>query len=157
MATRRRGGSFHEDINGSSYENDNGVQFLTPYFHEAGGPEPLDLSKLRLDLDPDVDEEEEEEEEEDEERMYSRGRSRSRSVHEYDDNSAQYIPHVVDGEEHSLSNTAESIMMRNAQNHAQHNNNNVNTCAINGKAERSGPLQHREVVALQKVSSFFEC
>lgn len=145
MATRRRGGSFHEEIHGQ-YDNDSGIHFMTPYYHGDSGPEPLDLSKLRLDLDPDGDEEEEEEdEEEDEERAYSRGRSRSRSVHEYDDDSSQYMPNSEDGDREP-SNSAESVMMRNAQNHSQQQNMN-NT----GKGERTGPLQHREVIALQKV------
>jgi hypothetical protein len=153
MATRRRGESFHEEINGA-YENDNAIHFMTPsYYHNDAGPEPLDLSKLKLDLDPDGDEEEEEEEEE-EERMYSRGRSRSRSVNEYDDNAAQYMPQSEDGVESEPSNSAESVMMRNAQNHAhqqQQQQQQAANGAVNGKGERTGPLQHREVVALQKV------
>lgn len=74
-------------------------------------------------------------EEEDEEELYTRGRSRSRSVHANDSGSDSFM--VNEGEDYSGSapETPQSEMVDDGR----------------GKAERTGPLQQREVVALQKV------
>lgn len=153
---RRRGSSFHEALDNGCQEDN--VQFLTPYYDEQG-PEPLDLSKLNLDLDCNGHEEDDDEEDADEEEIYNRGRSRSRSVHEYDADAAQYIPNEVAGEI-QLSNTAEGVIKLSHTIHQNTatatNTNNTNLLppppGVGGKTERTGPLQHREVVALQKVS-----
>jgi hypothetical protein len=153
MTGRRRGGSFHEEID-SPYGADLAIdiQFMTPnYQHDSTGPEPMD-TKLRLNLDGDLDDGEEEEGDEDDEESeqeederYSRGRSRSRSVNEYDDNANEYFPEGIDNpvEAH---NTAESIILR-----AGGGNEMPPLVPLNSKGERTGPLQSREVAALQKV------
>lgn len=145
---RRRGSSFHEGMDSEDQEDN--VQFITPYYDEHG-PEPLDLSKLNLDLDGNGGDDDEVDDVEDEEKIYSRGRSRSRSVHEYDADAAQYIPNEVDGEIQP-SNTAEGVMKLNHTIHQNNPNTAVLPPGVGVKTERTGPLQHREVVALQKVS-----
>jgi hypothetical protein len=143
-APRRRGGSFRQD------DDDDEVQFLTPACDE-GGPEPLDFSKLDLNLEDQGEEEyDEDEEERQQELIMTRGRSRSRSVHANDDNNS-YVP---DGIPKNKGLTPEAVQQ---QMDARKNG----TGGEKGptpptSVDRSGPLQHREVVALQKVSLFLE-
>jgi hypothetical protein len=117
--------------------------------------EPLDLSKIKLngigtdsgdfeyeDSENSADDYEEqgyEDDEDDEEDRFSRGRSRSRSVHSNDDDSGQLIPFSGQNPEDPNSTTSEE---------GGKNGNRGNNSAV---VERTGPLQHREVVALQKV------
>ncbi len=140
MQPRRRGGSFRE---GESEDGSNNIQFVTPYYDGHTGPEPLDLSKLRLDNmdseDNDSSEEEEEEEEEEEDENYVRGRSRSRSIHTNDSCSGFYILNEG-GQSDSSEPAADGCGDDGGKGQG-------------GKVERTGPLQHREVVALQKVMS----
>jgi hypothetical protein len=123
--TRRRGGSFHEQ------EDGNTVQFVTPYYE--GGPEPLDLSKLRLENMGEEDNDSGDDE--DEEEIYTRGRSRSRSIHANDSNAPVFIS-SESGQPPIPDNSAE---------------NSGDDSGKAGKVERTGPLQQKEIVALQKV------
>jgi hypothetical protein len=140
---RRRAGSFRQEDN----EEDD-VQFLTPHYNgDEGGPEPLDFSKLDLNQgdqgDDDLDEDEEERQQE---LIETRGRSRSRSVHANDDNTDSYIPDNIPKTKHGLSSEAIQEQLKKA---------GEKSPAPNAPVDRSGPLQHREVVALQKVSVYF--
>lgn len=141
--TRRRGGSFRLDFDNhdnSFREDDNApVQFITPYYESQDRPEPLDLSKLKLDniesgYSNENDQEDEDDEEAREEIIRTRGRSRSRSIHANDSNVTAYLPQL----EGQPNNTKDD----------QNNTNKIKP--RNGAAERSGPLPHREVAALQK-------
>lgn len=132
MQARRRGGSFHHDEGGEEKD----VQFVTPYY-EGHGPEPLDLSKLRLEnMGP--EDNDSSDEEEDEEELYTRGRSRSRSVHANDQDGSTYVANDREG------NSGPPELQSEHSDDASKNGA--------GKVERTGPLQHREVIALQKVS-----
>ena len=128
---RRRGGSFHADDDKTN--QDDSVQFVTPRY-EGGSdvPEPLDLSKMHLD-DDDDDLLEQDDSAEKEEEIYSRGRSRSRSVHENDSLG------VIPVSPHAISDN----QMANCSNGSSDGNAECN--------HRTGPLQHREVLALKKV------
>lgn len=144
MQARRRGGSFHQD---ESHQDN--VQFVTPYYEGNGGPEPLDLSKLRLDnMGP--EDNDSSSDEEDEEEIYTRGRSRSRSVHANDQDSGAYTMGDESGGYAGPPVPQSEIASEEGGKGG------------GGKVERTGPLQHREVVALQKVStpysaSFAQC
>jgi hypothetical protein len=137
---RRRSGSFHHDDD----EDNDDVQFLTPqYGGDDFGPEPVDFSKLNLDStdvpDYNGDDYSQEEEEEQEELIMGRGRSRSRSVHANDDDNESYIPEGV--------NVKHSVTPINPENIKLSDSENKKYIPV----DRTGPLQHREVVALQKV------
>jgi small GTP-binding protein len=137
---RRRSGSFHHDDD----EDNEDVQFLTPqYGGDDFGPEPVDFSKLNFDStdvpDYNGDEYSQEEEEEQEELIMGRGRSRSRSVHANDDDNESYIPEGV--------NVKHSVTPINPENIKLVDSENKKYVPV----DRTGPLQHREVVALQKV------
>lgn len=137
-APRRRCGSFRQE------DDEDEVQFLTPACDE-GGPEPLDFSKLDLNLeDQGEDEYDEDEEERQQELIMTRGRSRSRSVHANDDNS--YVP---DGIPKNKGLSPEAVQQ---QMDARKNVTGEKGPTPPVPVDRSGPLQHREVVALQKVN-----
>jgi hypothetical protein len=135
QTARRRSGSFHEDDD---------VQFLTPHY-EADGPEPLDLSKL--DLDAEDDDYDEDEEERQHEMLMTRGRSRSRSVHANDDNNNEYLPDTVEKPSTGPKTLTEEQLKEQLAAKTKSERPVVPLAA-----DRTGPLQHREVVALQKVS-----
>lgn len=112
--------------------------------------EPLDLTDIRLPgTDPlrsdsddsggsdEIEQQEYEEEEEDEESRFTRGRSRSRSMHSNDDD----IPAYPEGMTQSTEGGAVP----------PHPPRNTSENPVTPVTERTGPLAHREVVALQKV------
>lgn len=75
-------------------------------------------------------------EEEEDEEVFSRGRSRSRSMHANDDGvkASDLIPVTDDSNSDGVQSSTPST-------------------TVNKPVERTGPLQHREVVALKKVRS----
>lgn len=107
--------------------------FITPQYDAShSGDDALDVTQLNLEDDEDY---QEDENEEDEIERYSRQRSRSRSFNEHDDTPISNITHVDPNL--FVSNLAQP----------------VNDAAKKVEpAERSGPLQQREVLALKKVT-----
>ena len=88
---------------------------------------------------------------EDDEEIYSRGRSRSRSMHSCDESqNASTPPGGLD----NVTTTNNNISINNIViNSKSNDNSNSNTNSTPPRAvERTGPLQHREVVALKKVN-----
>lgn len=136
---RRRGGSFHVDDD--DVQGGDSVQFMTPYYEGGSdGPEPLDLSKICLD-DPNMYGKENHDDNEEEEQFYSRGRSRSRSVHE-NDSVVPVNPVTIGANDSQGINHGTAVDdYGNHPDGPKHNNDLI---------ERTGPLQHREVLALKK-------
>jgi hypothetical protein len=143
--TRRRGGSFRLDFDSHDHpyreEETAPVQFITPYYESQERPEPLDLSRLKLDnidsgYSHENDEEEEEDDEAREELIRTRGRSRSRSIHANDVGVAAYLP---PGEGQPVASSSDA-------------NDKNRQKGKSPSLDRSGPLPHREVAALQKVT-----
>jgi hypothetical protein len=155
-SNRRRNRSFHEGDEsgemGKDLIEDNEVRFITPMY---GGDitEPLDLSKLCLDDDLFDKDEGDEDGNNNEDEAFTRGRSRSRSVHVNDDIGPESLtvglipPKAGGGGEGGVDN----IPLKQPCGNSPPENKGET-------AERTGPLQHKEIQALKKVrTGLFVC
>jgi hypothetical protein len=134
---RRRGVSFHESIDECSDLFDElGINFMTTTHLDEEYSEPLDFTKLCFNDEEEKETLNDELNEASEEEFFSRGRSRSHSVHQYDVGSEKYL-YGQDKEN--------TIIMQNCN--IQKGNDRNLDCK-----DRTGPLQHREVLALKKVT-----
>jgi small GTP-binding protein len=131
--------------------------------------EPLDLSKIKLgNVDPvrvifdgnetgNVEDDDDEMNEEEEER-FTRGRSRSRSVHSCDDGGSSYpygsnnhgAPPVYNSNVVSANEVDSTEGSENPSGSADEEGGKSSVNSLAASGERTGPLQHREVIALQK-------
>lgn len=150
---RKRGGTFHLDDD-TNEESDHDVQFVTPYYDESNMPAPLDLSKLCLDGEDDSEDGDLDSSEQDR-AIETRGRSRSRSVHENDLGAPGYLPTSESlGGNSSSGDSQSGNNSQNSTNNRKGNNppSNTNSGNEDKSGRKGGPLQHREVQALKKVS-----
>lgn len=122
-STRRRGHSFIEE----DLENLKSEETKTTQSPEDDGPPAYDPSQT---FEDDNDDEPEDFNEDNEEEYFSRTRSRSRSVHENDDVKVK-----------TLSEEEIKSKVEHSKNH----------CTERNIETKTGPLHHREVVALQQV------
>lgn len=126
---------------------DNSLPPYNPEENKIEG-EVLDFSELHIsaveiggvgdDYEPEEiadDKDDDGEGEEGDEERFTRGRSRSRSVHSNDDDGGAFVYHPGPAPE---NNNSDEEQGKSSGSHAT-------------TMERTGPLQHREVIALQKV------
>lgn len=152
--------SIHHERDG--HGEDKAGRIHTPLFNAREMTEPLDLSHLRIEgvdpthisfedeIDSGAADEEDQEMDEEEEERFTRGRSRSRSVHENDD--AGTFGGGFDSGTGNVAAPPVYIVPVHEEdpNKSKHQQENSGTTTN----ERTGPLAHREVVALQKVSFY---
>ena len=135
MAGRPRDLSFSAELEAADNMPSLVYDFITPQYDASNsGDDSLDVTQLNLEDDEDY---QEDENEEDENERYSRQRSRSRSFNEHDETPTSNITHV---DPNSFANSS-----------AQPTNDAAKKAE---PAERSGPLQQREVLALKKVTQY---
>lgn len=157
-----------------SENNSEGKGHHVAHFHFKPPPdytghdmtEPLDLSKIKIgtgdpihvvfdDNEPDPTDEDDDELNEEEEERFTRGRSRSRSVHSNDDDGSSYsygththaTPPMYNPEDPAASSVEGEGGGDSSSGTSNESSNGAHVAPI---GERTGPLQHREVVALQK-------
>ena len=130
MAGRPRDLSFSAELEAADNMPSHVYDFITPQYDASNSDESLDAAQLNLEDDEDYQEDENEEEEQE---RYSRQRSRSRSFNEHDDAPISIVTSI---DPSSFSNAVQPTA--DAAKKAE-------------PAERSGPLQQREVLALKKV------
>ena len=117
------------------------MQFITPQFDaNFDMKETLSLDPSRIIFDDDDKSGDQEEEEDDR----TRGRSRSRSVHQLDGSPNSTVIHLIDPQQLESSN---NIIINNTSSSPD---NKGTGGAPTEKVERSGPLQHKEILALKK-------
>jgi len=145
MEGKRRSRSFHESDDDSSCD----MKFITPEFN--GATSSLSIDQLKLDDDINNNDNNDTKQDKystsndindgnddsDNDEKYTRGRSRSRSVHEMDSN-------LSNNDNDKIITPSPPIPVVNKKESTTEKND------TNNKMERSGPLQHREVLALKK-------
>lgn len=132
MAGRPRDLSFSAELEAADNMPSHVYDFITPQYDASNsGNDSLDATHLSLEDDED---DQEEENEEDEIERYSRQRSRSRSFNEHDETPSSVVTPVDPNL--FVNNVTPPV---------------ADAAKKPEPAERSGPLQQREVLALKKV------